>query len=377
MKFCKNVILVVMIACVQGVQGMQQRYVEMQTPLKEDHDHSSTSIYQQEETLKKKLASLSCWSCRTKKPFLQNKLDDVQQKIKDEEQALRSVENVSSYIRCENGQLVLGLTNKSLQKVPDLQCVGEALSSLGVLDISKNKIKHLPLGLLLASCPQLQRIDAYDNEIEDITYRLEQPYYPMPKGKFLNHLVLARNKLTTVDMGALVEACPQLKMLDLSQNPLNSLECSQKAAWNYDGSGCSPFNVACGSPIKPIIQVPAELDAQCVKALRHWYAQKTLEYRVSGAIEVGCIGVGVPLCFAQVFGSGKIVYWLANANIFGSSIVPPMLGLMVSAGATPFTPLVTGFLAALSARYCCFSPDFMEGATAEAEANVKVFSSNV
>jgi hypothetical protein len=354
MKFCKNVVFVIMIACVHGAQGMDR--VELL-----DKDYSQLSLYQREERIKKELtrALCCCLSCDT---ALQNELADVQLKREEHERELLSVEDASPYIKCEDGLFAVRLQNHGSQKLPNWQALsGHVLSNLGIIDISNNKIKHLPLGSLLEYCSHVQTIDARDNEIEDITYRSDTSPYGITVGYSLRNLLLARNKLTTFDVDALYIACPNVRYLDISKNPLNSLACENTNAWLSESSVCSFAPFMCRVPVKPKIYVPADLDKKHVSSLQNWYMQKTLAFRRAKITETVGHVVGTPLMVGGVVLATQV-------PLFGQILAVVTSGLAA--------PLVVGGIGYLGA-YCHVPQNLMEKIRKEAEANVRTHRSDV
>jgi hypothetical protein len=363
MKFCKNVVFVIMIACVHGAQGME----EVPDPWYKDGDtsDSSQSIYQREEIIKGKLATLVCFSrCGVTKTALQDELDAVQLQKEEHERKLICVEDMQPYIKYENRLQGMYLQNVGgLQRIPHLRGVDKyVLSTLEIIDISNNQITHFPLGSILGWCQNLKKIDAHNNLITDITYRSDQSPYHIKTGPSLQQIILAQNRLTAFDVDALCTVCPHLQSLDISQNPLRTLKCQNTNTWMPTESACKGFNFIFGSPVKPTIQVPAELDKKDMRALREWYTQKTLAYHRACAAEIGgCVG-----CLPMI---GQIV-WITQGIPLMAFSDGAVIGTAFSCLAWPFISAGVAHIGAC----CCVS---REEAQIDAEANVRTHRNDV
>jgi hypothetical protein len=135
----------------------------------------------------------------------------------------RKKENIDSLplIEIASPHTSLLFSNKKLKSAFGFQSVEPwILNNITRIDISKNKLKVLPLNVFMEHCPQLKELHAAHNKIEYITYRSDRlrNKYAIAKNTSLQRLDLSYNNLESFDINMQWQSTPYLHALNLSNN---------------------------------------------------------------------------------------------------------------------------------------------------------------
>lgn len=134
---------------------------------------------------------------------------------------LMSGEGVQLFL-CDNSRTLNFSRNflYSLHGFSGLQTVDTTVRNITKLNISGNKLKYLPFPTIFSSCPELQELDASNNEISHLIYVSSRmvDLGAIPRGYSFKSLTLRNNQLTTFPLDQQLIATPFIELIDVSDN---------------------------------------------------------------------------------------------------------------------------------------------------------------